>query len=211
MSFFNATTSGAVFPLECQRLTAGPGWNTRIVRTRSGAEQRNAEWSDALRTFDAATGVRTLSDLRTLEQHFNAMRGQLHGFPLLDRTKYSVTAEGFGTGDGSTTAFQLTINDGNAANAYNREIYKPKQTISISKNAVLQTVTTHYTVDYATGIVTFTSAPAAANALTWTGEFYVPCRYAIDRIPYELFVWKDGGQQLASGPVIPITEIRDIA
>lgn len=59
----------------------------------------------------------------------------------------------FGTGNGTSTAFSLP--------------YAPVTPL-IYKNAVLQTLTTHYTVA-PSGLVTFTAAPAANDLLTWTG------------------------------------------
>ena len=55
-------------------------------------------------------------------------------------------------------------------------------TVEISVAGVPKTETTHYTVDYATGMVTFTpgNIPAAAQAVTATFEFDVPVRFAED-------------------------------
>jgi uncharacterized protein (TIGR02217 family) len=214
MTFFNAAPyPSAVFPIEPTAMHVRPRWQSTDIRTKSGARQTNAEWSDQLRLYNITPGIRTLSDFNAVLRHHNAMRGMVHAFPLTDRTLYKVSvAEAFGTGDGSTTAFQLKIDEGNAANSYIREIYKPKSgTLAIYKNALLQTVTTHYTVDYATGIVTFTSAPANGLSLTWTGEFYIPVHYLTDEIDASLFVWVDGGKQLVSGQDIILEETRDIS
>lgn len=204
----------AIFPLEVQRLKASPGWQTTIVKLGGGAEQRNALFADSLRTYDAALGVKTLVNYQTLEKHFNARRGRLHGFLVLDRSNYIATTESFGTGNGVTAAFQLTKNDGDASNAYNREIYKPKSgTIQIFVNAVLKTETTHYTINYTTGIVTFTGGniPTAGQSLTWSGQFYVPVRYDVDSLPdYDLFLVREDGTGLVECSV-PLIEIRDIS
>jgi uncharacterized protein (TIGR02217 family) len=209
MSFLDS----AIFPLEAGRLRASSGWNTTIVRTGGGSEQRNGNYTDALRRYDAALGIKTLANYQTLEKFLNAVRGRLHGFRFLDRSNYLVsTAEAFGTGTGAQTAFQLTKNDGNASNAYNREIYKPiTGTIAIFDNAVLKTETTHYTINYNTGVVTFLVAPVAAHVLTWTGEFHVPVRFDVDELPdMELFEFYANGVGMAQASV-PMCEIRDIA
>lgn len=204
----------AIFPLEAQRLKASPGWNTTVVRLGGGAEQRNANYSDSLRRYDAALGIKTLVSYQTLEKFVNAARGRLHGWRYLDRTNYVATTESFGTGDGSTATFQLTKNDGTSANAYNREIYKPiSGTIQVFVNATLKTETTHYTINYATGIVTFTGGniPTAGQSLTWSGQFHVPCRFDVDELPdYELFQHTSGNIGIAEASV-PFVEIRDIS
>src|SRR5437660_1635978 len=87
----------AVFPFELAHLDSGSGWKTDVVATASGAEQRNAVWADALRKFNATTGIKTLVDVQTLQKHFNGRRASARAFPILDRTSYLVSvAEGFG-------------------------------------------------------------------------------------------------------------------
>lgn len=207
MSFLDA----AIFPYEAKSLSSKSGWNTSVVRVGGGAEQRNANYSDALRRYDVAMGIKTLSNWQTLEKFMNAVRGQLHGFRYLDRANYLASVEAFGTGTGAQTAFQLTKNDGNAANAYNREIYKPiTGTIQIFDNAVLKTETTHYTINYNTGVVTFVVAPTSGHTLTWSGQFHVPVRFETDFLPeYDVFLVDANGAGLAEGSVT-MTEIRDI-
>lgn len=202
----------AVFPFELKSLRVSPGWRTDVIKLGGGAEQRIAIMGDALRVFDAALGIKTLSDWRTVEKHLNGRRGRLHGFPLLDRSNCTALTEPLGTGTGALTTFQLTLNDGDSSNAYNREIYKPKSgTILIYDNAVLKTETTHYTINYATGIVTFLVAPVAAHVLTWSGTFYVPVRYDVDAMPdAELFEFFADGTGHMQGS-IPMVEIRDIS
>jgi uncharacterized protein (TIGR02217 family) len=208
LSFFD----NAVFPLETREIVARPRWQTTVVRTKSGATQRAANWADSLRLYDATMGVRTLAQYRTLEQHLNAMRGQAHAFPLLDRADSTATTEGFGTGDGIATTFQLSKNDGNAANAYTREIYKPVSgTILVYDNAVLRTETTHYSINYSTGLVTFVTAPVAGHVLTWSGTFYVPVRYTVDQLDPKLFLWVQSGRQLVDAGLVTLEETRDIA
>lgn len=208
MSFLNS----AIFPFEAKSLRSTPTWQTTVIRMAGGAEQRSSTFVNALRVYDAALGIKTLTDYQTLEKFFNAVRGQLHGFRYLDRANFSATVEAFGTGDASESNFQLTKDDGNAANAFNREIYKPiTGTISIYKNAVLQTETTHYTIDYNTGIVTFVTPPPVGHVLTWSGQFHVPVRFTVDSLPdYELFEYYATGVGRAQASV-PMKEIRDIA
>lgn len=200
-----------VFPRELSALSAGSRWNNTVVQLGGGTEQRNVNWGDARRRFNASNPTLTLVQLRQIEKHFNARRGRGRSFPLRDRSLFQATTEVFGTGDGVTTAFQLMINDGDSGNAYNREIYLPENgTVLIYKNTVLQTLTTHYTINHSTGIVTFITAPPVGHSLTWTGNFYVPARYDIDEFPdSRLFVWRNDGTGLADGPEIPLVETRD--
>ena len=47
-------------------------------------------------------------------------------------------------------------------------------------NGVPKTITTDYSIDATTGIVTFVSQPSVGAPLTWTGEFDVPVRFGAD-------------------------------
>lgn len=204
-----------LFPLELAGLTPKTTWQTTVIVMASGAEQRNVGWSDARRMYDASTAPNlTLANFRLIEKHFNARRGRGRSFPLRDRACFSAATEAFGTGDGSTTAFQLSIADGDAGNAYTREIYLIEAgTYSIFDNGtpvVEGAGAGKFQLSLTTGIVTFGTAPVAGHALTWTGQFYVPVRFDLDFFPdAKLFVWVSGTQGLVSGPSINLIETRD--
>jgi len=205
----------AIFPFELAHLGSGSGWRTDVVVTASGAEQRNGVWLDALRKFNATTGIKTLADVQTIQKHFNGRRGQLRAFPILDRSSFIITVqENFGTGTGSATAFQLTLNEGDSANAYNREIYLPiSGTLAIfdAGSPVTEGAGAgKFTCNYGTGVITFGTAPVNGHALTWTGQYYTPVRYASDQFPsIDLFVFRADKTGLATGPDLLLQETRD--
>lgn len=205
----------AIFPVELAALSAKTSWSTTVVQVAGGSEQRNSNFGDARRMFDASTAATlTLLAFRSIEQHFNGRKGRARAFPLLDRSSYIATTEVFGTGDGSTTAFQLKKADGDSANAYTREIYLPiASTYTIYDNASPVTEGAgagKFTLSLSTGIVTFGTAPTNGHSLTWTGQFYTPARYDLDIFPdAKLFVWVSGSQGLVSGPSISLIETRD--
>lgn len=204
-----------MFPLELAAMSPKTTWQTTIALMASGAEQRNVGWSDARRMFDASTAANmTLANFRLCEQHFNGRRGRGRGFPVLDRSCFSAAGALFGTGDGSTTAFQLSIPDGDSANAYTREIYLPiaaSYTIFDNASPVTEGAGAgKFQLSLSTGIVTFGTAPVNTHLLAWTGQFYCPVRYDLDTFPdAKLFIWTTGTSGLVSGPSIPMIEIRD--
>lgn len=211
-----AFDNSAVFPLEARAERITPVWSTTVAQMGGGATVRNQWWSDTLHTIEIDLGTITLANFEILKKHFNGRRGRTRGFPYLSRSRYTSSTEAFGTGDGSTAAFQLKINDGDASNAYNREIYKIvalSETIFVAGTP--KTRTTHYTIDNNTGIVTFTGGniPTAGQALTWSGNFYVPVRYDMDSIEdAELHTWTGAsGVQLVNVSGIRMVETRDIA
>ncbi len=106
-----------LFPLDIALKSAGgPERRTDIVTLGSGREQRNARWADSRRRYDAGYGVKTLSALQAVVAFFEERRGQLHGFRWRDRLDHASSAPGvavspfdqpIGTGDGTTSTFQL--------------------------------------------------------------------------------------------------------
>ena len=58
-----------------------------------------------------------------------------------------------------------------------------------------------YTIS-SSGVVTFTTAPAAGKVLAWSGEFDVPVRFDTDQLPVVL-----NEADLASVRSIPIKEV----
>jgi uncharacterized protein (TIGR02217 family) len=198
------------FPLEIKHLRVTPLWSVTAVGVGGGATQRMSWWSDALRKFEFDLGTITLANYILFEKHFNGRRAGTRSWPFLDRSNYKATVEAFGTGDGSTVAFQLKKDDGDSGNAYLREIYKPKTgTVTIFDNAATVNPA-NYSINYATGIVTFNVAPVSAHALTWTGEFYVPVTYMMNEITdADLFMWVENGKQLVNVSGIACSESRD--
>lgn len=172
----------------------GPEFSTVIQESVSGREQRIRQWATCRAKYDIGYSILDSTDptgsYRAVLALFYGHLGRLHAFRFKDWNDYQATDERFGTGDGSDTTFQLSKTYDpslillNVAGSltYTREIYLLANTPVIKKAGVTQTVTTDYTIS-ATGLVTFTSAPANGAALTWTGQFDIPVRFDIDHLP----------------------------
>ena len=94
----------------------GPERRTQIVELASGDEERNASWANRRRRYDVAYGIRRADDLAAVVAFFEARNGRLHGFRFKDWGDHksclpsgtpAPTDQAIGTGDGTTTAFQL--------------------------------------------------------------------------------------------------------
>ena len=164
----------------------GPEFATDIVVIESGREKRNQRWSYPRHSWDVSAGVKTQADFETLRAHFMSVAGRTHGFRFKDFSDYTATvAQGFVAGITSTT-FQLVKRYTSGAQTRDRRIRKPIAAgFKLYNSAVLLTLTTDYTLDATTGIVT-TTAPRTAANLTWSGEFDVPMRYDTDRLEGEI-------------------------
>lgn len=204
------------FPDDIARgASGGPERRTEIVTLGSGFEERNQRWADSRRRYDAGYGVKRIDDLHTVLAFFEERRGRLHGFRWKDWADYKscspndmpgATDQAIGTGDGTTAAFQLVKVYGSAYAPYSRDIAKPVSgTVRIAVAGAVKAEGTHYSVNYATGIVTFTGGniPSAAQAITAGYEFDVPARFDTDTLTFNLDSFKHGAI-----PNIPIVEIR---
>ena len=195
--------------------SGGPERRTEIVTLGSGAEERNQRWADSRRRWNAGYGIKTVDDLYAVIAFFEERRGQFHGFRWRDPADYKsglpsgaprATDQAIGTGDGAEDAFQLVKAYGGVFAAWSRTIAKPvRGTVLVAVAGAVKTEGTHYTVDYATGIVTFTGGniPGSGQAVTAGFEFDVPARFDTDRLELNL-----EGIRHGSIPSIPIVEIR---
>lgn len=192
--------------------SGGPERRTEIVTLVNGFEERNTPWQDSRRRFDAGSGMRSLDDLEALIAFFEARQGQLHAFRWKDWSDYktcrpsqtvSALDQSIGTGNGSTLVFQLAKTYVSGGQSYRRVLAKPVSgSVRVAVNGVLRTAGTDFTVDHATGLVTFNLPPGAGLAVTAGCEFDVPVRFDTDRISTSLATFHAG--QIPSVPVIEV-------
>ena len=106
-----------------------------------------------------------------------------------------MTAQAFGTGDGATTAFQFK----RSINSWVEPVYATYGA-SVYVNGTLKAPGVDYSIG-AGGVITFTSAPAAAAALTWSGNFYYLCRFDQDDLTLKQIMsalWQGDGLKFTS-------------
>lgn len=182
--------------------SGGPMFNTSIVTTFGGFEQRNVNWQKARGRWDVSTGLKNKTDMDALQAFFRARFGKAYGFRFKDWTDYQAVGQMLGNGNGVITTFQLAKLYTSGSNTYSREIKKPVTgTIKIYLNGVLQGA--GYTVDLTNGIVTFSSAPGAGVVVSADFDFDVPVRFDTDALAVRadgpgIYVWD----------AIPVVEIR---
>lgn len=202
----------AVFPLELSALGIQTAWSTTIVELGGGNEQRNINFGDARRHYDANTPTLTLAQYLQIEKHFNARRGRGRAFPLRDRSSFRATTEALGTAGGAASTMQLVVASGDASNAYAREVYLPESgTLHVYANAVEKTEGVDWSMAYSgatAGTLTWINS-FSGQSITWSGDYYIPVRYDLDQLSGpELFIWTTGTTGLVKGPAIPLIEVR---
>lgn len=184
----------------------GPEFSTDVITVDSGYERRNENWEESRGRWDIVQNTLNRSETLQMIAFFRSVKGKAVGFRFKDWTDYEADNELIGTGTGSEDTFQLKKTYTTSTASSERTITKPVQgTVEIFVNSVLKTETTHYTIDYATGIVTFTGGnePANGHEVRWTGEFDVPVRFDVDQ-----FSASQDSHNNISIPNLPIVEIR---
>ena len=204
------------FPIAVARgSTGGPERRTDIVVLGSGYEQRNTRWANSRRSYNAGYGIKTLNDLHTVISFFEERRGQLYGFRWRDPADWKScppeavpanTDQIIGTGDGTTSSFQLVKVYGASHAPWAREITKPVTgSVRAAVDGVAQLENTAFAVNTLTGVVSFLAGyvPADGAVITAGFEFDVPVRFDTDRLEVNVQGFRHGAI-----PSIPIVEIR---
>lgn len=192
------------FPLDVALgARGGPERMTDIVTLSSGREERNSRWAQSRRRYNAGYGIKSRADMQAVLAFFEERRGRFHSFLWRDGLDHSSNGQQpLGTGDGTTTQFQLAKTYGASFDPYLRPVTKPvAETVTVFVDA---SPTSAVTVDELTGMVTFDDAPADGAVLTASFEFDVPVRFDIDRLDIELT-----GFDAADVPSIPLIEVRE--
>ena len=199
-----------VFPLQVGfGASGGPVRKTDIAALVSGHEERNARWANSRRSYDAGIGVRSLKDLQTILGFFEERRGRLYGFRFRDPLDHASCPLGrepgpldqpLGRGNGVTDSFQLIKRYGGEHAPYDRRIAKPvKESVRVSIDGQ---ESGGFTLDETSGIVRFSSPPAAGVNVTAGFLFDVPVRFDTDQLEFSIRAFEAGDI-----PSIPLMEI----
>jgi uncharacterized protein (TIGR02217 family) len=195
--------------------SGGPERRTEIVALASGAEERNSPWAQSRRRYDVGGALRSIDDIHAALAFFEARKGRLHGFRFRDPMDWkscpplktpSALDQPLGVGTGAQASFALSKRYGDAGGFSLRPIAKPVAgTVMIAVAGAAKTEGTHFTLDAATGIVTFLpgAVPPAGAAVTAGFEFDTPVRFDADRleIAHDAFA---AGRAVSA----PLVEIR---
>ena len=191
----------------------GPVRHTDVVALANGFEERNTPWAHSRRRYDAGMAMRSLDDIELLIAFFEARRGQMYGFRWKDWADYksgnasappALDDQVIGTGDGTTTEFALIRSYQSGGHAYARPITKPVAgSVLVGLDGVAQQDGTDFTVDTASGRISFAAAPGVGQQITAGYEFDVPVRFDTDRINISMASFQAG-----EVPDVPVIEVR---
>lgn len=184
----------AVFPSKiAAESTFGWGFNTAVLATTGGQEQRISRREVVQHVGDVSTGISGPDELYLLKRFHLGRRGALYGWRFLDPLDHmsnfldptlsnvapAATDQIIGSGDGSTTQFQLTKTYEDTDLNYVRKITKPiAGSVLIAVNGTPQG--SGWSVNTTNGIVTFNSAPSFGATITAGYRFHTPVRFEVD-------------------------------
>ena len=191
----------------------GPERLTEIVTLANGFEERNTPWEHSRRRYDAGFGLRSLEDVDALLAFFEARRARLHAFRWKDWSDFkscganqsiAATDQLIGVGDGLAVGFQLKKTYLSGSASYARPIAKPVAgtvVVAVANDPKVEGL--EFSVDPASGIVTFVTPPDIGALITAGYEFDVPVRFDADVIKTSVASFRAGDV-----PNVPIVEVR---
>lgn len=171
----------------------GPIFSTGVVTSMSGGEQRAQNWAMSRLKYDVSHGVKTKEQLDKLIAFFRARKGKAYGFRFKDWADYQADNQPCARVSVNPWRYQLQkqyVDDSGYTDL--RTIKKPVAgTVKLYLDD--SWIDAGYSVDYATGIVTFAADPGEA-AVTASFEFDTPMRFDSDEMPismenYDVYSW----------------------
>ncbi len=165
-------------------VTKTPEFNTLIQRAVDGTELRGTYMATPIYNiklqYDVLRDDTTNNELKTLMGFFLARQGSYDSFLFADPDDSVAANMSIGTGNASATQFQIVRTMGNFSETAQNIANAP----TIYANGSL---TTSYTLA-SNGLVTFNSPPASGATLTWSGTYYMRCRFAEDSTEFQKFM-----------------------
>jgi uncharacterized protein (TIGR02217 family) len=168
----------------------GPEFSTRITGLANGHERRNARWASPRHRWTAPFANISDSDYREIKRVFMVCRGMANGFLFKDWLDFTATNEPLGDAPSGSTAVRLAKVSTADGVDYTRNITRP---LSAGFTLYQAGVAKAGTLDVDTGLFTPTTAWTEGEALTWTGEFRIPVRFANDWLPFSIDNRKGAG------------------
>ncbi len=183
--------------------------NTRVV-TEGGDVTVNIQWQESLREYEISTIPLSIDNWELMEGLFEITEGGAYGFLMHDPKDFKVNS-GEGKASlitGATYQMKRRYSTHTSNRYKDRDITRPRNgTITVTYNGG---AAPSYTIDYDTGIITFTGGPVGSAALiSWTGEFYVPVHFAGDVMGWDLVAPGAYEARYTEMPTITLMEVRE--
>jgi len=185
-------------------------YQTDVIASRGGFEQRNRSWEIPLHSFDLAQDIKVWEDLNQVIGLFKTVKGQELTFLIKDPFNFKSTSLGsvidkedqfIGIGDGVNAKFQLKKTYSISNLSYTEDILYPDITtilISVDGGAAEPHIP-----DPNTGSIFMDTVPANGTIITAGYEFYRRVRFDSNQLSIALQNYKLGSASLQ------VSEVRD--
>ena len=185
-------------------------FSTLVVETGSGQETTNQLWQRMRGRWNIARALEKSGRYEEARDFFIMARGRAHSFRFRDWKDYQVTRAASRLVQITSTTFRLSKVYGDDPEfEYVQPLWRlVAGTVRVWKDGALQASPANYTVDVDTGIVTFASAPGAAD-LEAEAEFDILCRFDIDHEDGQLVHRRSDGEFFVKWDSIDIVESRE--
>lgn len=200
--------------------SGGPGNSTNIIKPDSGQESRIVRWADFPHSFDVSWQVKKFETLAALKVFYLARGGLANTFRYKDWLDYNTTEIGkswgtegqsvtdldqqIGTGDGTTTQFQMVKRYEDAAGSYVRTLTKIVDGTTVVALAGTPTAS-GWSINLVTGVITFDVAPTLGQVITAGCEFDVETRFGEGAD--EFFAARISSFGSGEVPTLPLKEV----
>lgn len=188
-------------------------WKATIVAHEGGYETPNLDWEDARGEWNVARAIELTGKHEKARSYFYKARAMFNHWRMKDWHDFRCARTGNDLGrlTGATTDWQ--INKVYGADEPSFEYVRPLKrivagTVQVWRNGALQTLTTHYTVDIDTGLIT-SVASWAGDTLEVACEFDVLCRFDTPRFAPRLAHRRADNTMLFDWSDINIVEVRE--
>jgi uncharacterized protein (TIGR02217 family) len=201
-----------VCPLPVGSWKSGRRFMTTVTVGKNGQEQRNREWQDPLRVFNAIFTVKREADAVALFDFHQRVGGRHESFLVKDYFDFDTEWLTFPTVSvGGTESRQLFKTYHEGVNSFNRSLkYIKPNAVQMKEDGQLMAPAS-VTVNDTTGVVTFSSA--AESVITFkVDEYYIPARFDVDEISLQMLYFWIEAEKKRMGiqfPEIPIIEVRE--
>jgi uncharacterized protein (TIGR02217 family) len=189
---FPTSLAGLGFPV-----IRTPIWATMDQVSIAGVNVPNEPWTYPryrwTLTFEFLRQAAAYGELQTLMGFFNQVGGKYGVFQYADPQDGTVsTGQTIGTGDSTTTAFQLV----RARGSFVEPVFAVSTMTNVSVGSTIIS-STQYTVSNKGLLTVSTFAPPAGQAVQWNGTYNWFCRFDKDDYDFEQFT----GSSNQGGPL----------
>lgn len=160
-------------------IDCNPVWRVDLATLTDGRESPNLVWSQARHEYSLDFHTKNPVEYTAAKSHFMKARAQFKKWPFRDPLDFEV-ARDEGVVVETVQGYRIAKRYGSGSEAYDRTISRPTGAVLYEGDSVALGITINPENGYLVGVG---SDGIDVGDFSWSGEFFVPVRYDIDRFP----------------------------